>query len=170
MRFFDRYLKDEKNDWESTPRIRWSVLQFGDAEAIQGIELPEFPLSNTEYRELFLASGSQLSPSSPSGASSVSYASASSDGKVTFTYTFEKKSRLLGLPKAHLFMSCPDHHDWAVTVELQKLDVDGTQMKHCTSKSRCSLVGVSSEADYHLIHGGSDCARQSPSLDATSSP
>jgi hypothetical protein len=28
--YFDRLTKDKKNDWEETPRLDWSLLQFGD--------------------------------------------------------------------------------------------------------------------------------------------
>ena len=41
-RFFDRYLKDEDNGWEQTPRVRYSILDLegGDQVDVAGGRVP----------------------------------------------------------------------------------------------------------------------------------
>lgn len=127
--FFDRFLKDISNDFEKTPKVRWSALQFGDREAIDNIEYPDFPIPNTEYREFFLHNGS-LNSSKPTESSTITYNSEEPTDVAKFTLTFSEKTRLIGLPKAVLYMSCPDHNDMNVFVHLRKLDKDGSPLMH----------------------------------------
>ncbi|KAI7220073.1 alpha/beta-hydrolase [Hortaea werneckii] len=128
-RFFDRYLRDESNGWEKTPKVRWSALQFGNREAIHDIQYSDFPVPQTQYRELYLDNG-ELSDSSPKNTSVVQYDSEDGKSYASFSYTFEKRSRLLGLPKAVLHMSCLEHNDMSVFVILRKKDRDGNLLMH----------------------------------------
>jgi hypothetical protein len=131
MAFFDKFLKGIDNDWEKTPRVRWTTLQFGDNEPIQNIELDDFPPPQTDYRTLYLTSQGGLSAEKPSDISQIAYESNEKNSRAAFVYTFPEDTRLLGLPKAHLYMSCPDGEDWSICVELQKLDSEGKQMRNC---------------------------------------
>ncbi|CAI7572225.1 hypothetical protein N7533_004264 [Penicillium manginii] len=128
--FFDRYLKGKENDWEKTPKVRWSALQFGDREAIDDIVLEDFPAPSTEYREFFLDENKQLSASAPSKALNLSYDSEDRHSVAEFNYTFEKKGRLIGLPKAVLYMSCESRDDFTVFVILRKKDKNGKELMH----------------------------------------
>lgn len=130
--FFDRFLKDKTdNGWvEETPRVRMSVLQFGDEEPIEGIVVKDWPIPGTEYKDFHLNEGGKLSLEQESEATSVSYDSESPNGAARFTYKFEKDTRILGLPKAHLYMSCKDHDDLCVFLLLQKLNKEGNVIKH----------------------------------------
>jgi hypothetical protein len=47
-----------------------------------------------------------------------------------FKYTFEKPARLIGLPKAVLYMSCEDRDDFTVFVILRKQDKNGKDLMH----------------------------------------
>lgn len=129
--FFDRYLKDEKNGWEDkTPKVRWSALQFGNREAIDNIVLEDFPVPNTDYRELFLSPENRLlSEKSPSTGSAV-YDSEDHKSFADFTYTFTEPARLIGLPKAILYVSCDSRDDFTVFTILRKKDKDGNDLKH----------------------------------------
>ncbi|KAJ0107766.1 X-Pro dipeptidyl-peptidase C-terminal non-catalytic domain-containing protein [Diaporthe amygdali] len=131
--FFDYYLKEEKNGWERTPRMRMALLRFGNKvpQAIENIVEEDFPPKRTEYREFYLGQEKELVPGrAPSGrAVEVSYDSTTSES-VGFTYTFAETTRIMGLPKAVLYMSCPEHDDMDVYVMVQKLDRDGEQMKN----------------------------------------
>jgi len=131
-RFFDRYLREEDNDWEkNTPKVRWSALQFGDREAIDDIVLEDFPVPSTEYRKLFLdASNGTLGQARVSGESSMSYDSEDYQSFVEFNYTFEKASRLIGLPKAVVYMSCDALDDFTVFAILRKKDKNGKLLMH----------------------------------------
>ncbi|KAK6212000.1 hypothetical protein LQW54_005528 [Pestalotiopsis sp. IQ-011] len=129
--FFDRYLKDEKNGWEDkTPKVRWPALQFGNREAIDNIVLEDFPVPNTDYRELFLSpENRRLCEKSPSTESAV-YDSEDHKSFADFTYTFTEPARLIGLPKAILYVSCDSRDDFTVFTILRKKDKDGNDLKH----------------------------------------
>lgn len=129
--FFDRYLKDEKNGWEDkTPKVRWSALQFGNREAIDNIVLEDFPVPNTDYRELFLSPENRLLSEKSSSTGSVVYDSEDHKSFADFTYTFTEPARLIGLPKAILYVSCDTRDDFTVFTILRKKDKDGNDLKH----------------------------------------
>lgn len=128
--FFDRYLKGKENGWEKTPKVRWSALQFGDREAIDDIVLEDFPAPSTEYREFFLGENKQLCASTPAKTLQLSYNSEDRHSIAEFNYTFENSRRLLGLPKAVLYMSCEDRDDFTVFVILRKKDKNGKDLMH----------------------------------------
>ena len=130
QKYFDFYLKGEKNDWESaTPKVRWSALQFGDQDAIDNIEYTDFPIPDTQYRHFHL-SPSGLSEKPALSTEVVSYNSEDPKSIAEFTYKFPQKSRLIGLPKAILYMSCPSHDDMNVFIILRKRDRNGELMMH----------------------------------------
>ncbi|KAK7543031.1 Alpha/Beta hydrolase protein [Phyllosticta paracitricarpa] len=127
--FFDRYLKGENNDWEKTPRIRWSVLQFGDRPAIEDIVLEDYPVPNTEYKEFFLSDG-KLQQQPPTKETVRQYDSEKFGSIAEFDFTFPEKTRLLGLPKAILYMSCKEKDDLCVFVIIRKKDRHGKTLMH----------------------------------------
>ncbi|KAI1517507.1 X-Pro dipeptidyl-peptidase C-terminal non-catalytic domain containing protein [Pyrenophora tritici-repentis] len=129
--FFDCYLKGEKNDWEQTPRVRMASLNYGDKEAIYPIIEEDFPIPRTDYRSLYFSSANTLQTSAPSNTSIVSYNSESNSSPVAhaaFELKFDKPTRLMGLPKAVLYMSCPDFNDMIVYVLIRKLDAQKKPM------------------------------------------
>lgn len=130
MLFFDHYLRREANNWESTPKVRWSALQFGNRAAIDNIVLPDFPVPDTEYRELFLQPDCKLCSSPPSTTTSLSYDSENYESVSAFDYTFSKRTRLIGLPKAILYVSNPVRPDFVVFVILRKKDKNGKLLMH----------------------------------------
>ncbi|KAH7152725.1 putative acyl esterase [Dactylonectria macrodidyma] len=129
--FFDRYLKGVDNGWEKhTPKVRWSALQFGDREAIDDIVLEDFPVPNTEYRELFLSPDCKLQPTRSPAVATVSHNSEEFKSISEFTYTFSEPARLIGLPKTVLYMSCDARDDFTVFAILRKKDKDGKDLMH----------------------------------------
>lgn len=126
--FFDRYLKGIENDWERTPKVRWSALQFGDREAIDDIVLEDFPSPTTEYRRFYLHGG-QLKLQN-SDYEKVSYDSEDFESFAEFSYTFEEPARLIGLPKAILYMSCDERDDFTAFVIIRKRDKNGKLLMH----------------------------------------
>lgn len=130
------YLRGVENDWKLTPKVRWTSLRFGDREAITGLEYSDFPIPETNYRTLHLASSDSSSASGfllPEAVSTLSistYNSEQSSSFASFTYTFRKPSRIIGIPKAHLYMSCNDHDDMNVFILLRKLDKHGNPLMH----------------------------------------
>ncbi|KAJ3954374.1 hypothetical protein N0V92_009122 [Colletotrichum tropicale] len=121
LRFFNRYLKDQKNDWEATPKVRLSVLHFGLVNQQDTVARPEaeFPLARTQYTKLFLQRNNTLSLDPEAAESALPYDSQS--GKQTFLYQFDKACETTGYFCAHLMMSCPEHTDMDVFVQVEKL-------------------------------------------------
>jgi predicted acyl esterase len=129
--FFDHYLKGENNGWTETARVRMASLTYGDKEPIYPIVEDDFPLPRTEYRTLYLGAEQTLQTATPSESSVVSYNSESGTNPVSharFKLRFDKATRLMGLPKAVLYMSCPDFDDMVVYVLIRKLDSQGKPM------------------------------------------
>jgi predicted acyl esterase len=127
LTFFDRYLKGIDNGWESTPRVRLSLLRFGDADPIENISVADFPLPDTDYQQLYLAPGQKLQSESASDGTplSISYDSTDSSSYASFTHKFASRTTLAGIPKAVLYMSCPNADDMDVYVILRKLSSSG---------------------------------------------
>ncbi|KAI3576192.1 hypothetical protein IWW34DRAFT_79394 [Fusarium oxysporum f. sp. albedinis] len=48
----------------------------------------------------------------------------------TFTAKFDVTTELAGYPKAVLLMSCPDHDNFDVVVQIRKIDNKGRQLSH----------------------------------------
>lgn len=128
QKFFDRYLKGVENDWEKTPKVRWSALQFGDREAINDIVLEDFPSPTTDYRQFYLHDRGLKQEQQAYHVSS--YDSEDYKSFAEFSYTFGQPARLIGLPKAILYMSCDARDDFSVFVILRKRDKNGKLLVH----------------------------------------
>ncbi|KAG9501855.1 hypothetical protein J7337_007551 [Fusarium musae] len=130
QQFFDFYCKPDivkGTNWESsTPRVRLSLLGFeaDGSSATTVIERPEesYLLARQRLRTLYLdGEKAKLVDSTPDQESIKSY-----EGKTTFDVATE----LAGYPKAVLYMSCPDHDDFDVVVQVRKIDSNGRQLSH----------------------------------------
>jgi uncharacterized protein len=126
--FFDKYLRGVENDWEKTPKVRWSALQMGDRNAIDNIVLEDFPAPNTDYRHMYFGNGKLHAQ--PGAYEKVSYNSEEHLSVAEFSYTFEQPARLIGLPKAVLYMSCDERDDFTTFVILRKRDKNGKLLMH----------------------------------------
>jgi predicted acyl esterase len=128
QQFFDYYLKGQvDNGWDKTPRVRVTVLKFGEEDPEYNIEVDDFPLPNTAYKELFFGPNDQLysEPAKETGFSSYDSTTRDSCG---FKYVFEKDTRIIGLPKAIVKISCNEANDLDVFVIIKKLDKDGKRL------------------------------------------
>lgn len=76
---------------------------------------------------MYFNSSGELSEIAPSESSVLSYNSESAES-VSFTHTFSETTRLVGLPKAVVYMSCPDHDDMDIYIQLEKLSKSGEPM------------------------------------------
>lgn len=130
-KFFDYYLRhDKSSDWLSTPKVRWSALQMGDRDAIDNIVIPDFPVPDTEYRELFLQSNGSLSAAPETKTNILTYNSEDYKSFAAFDYTFTSRTRVLGLPKAVFYISNQAKNDFTVFVILRKKDKNGKLLMH----------------------------------------
>ncbi|KAL5002754.1 Alpha/Beta hydrolase protein [Aspergillus recurvatus] len=129
LSFFDRYLKGIENGWEATPRVRMAVLKYGESSPLANIVEPDFPLPRTVYRKAYLdAKGGLLLDSAPSTPGTLSYNSEDPSDMAKFTYTFRERTRLVGIPKAVLYMHCDEHDDMDIFLVLSKLSASGELM------------------------------------------
>ncbi|KAF5530902.1 cocaine esterase [Fusarium mexicanum] len=139
QRFFDFYCKADiaKNtNWESpTPRVRLSLLGFeaDGSSATTVIERPEesYPLARQRLRTLYLdGTTGRFMDLKPDQKCIKSFEGRSLGDGLTFTATFDVATELAGYPKAVLHMSCLDHDDFDVVVQIRKIDNQGRQLSH----------------------------------------
>ncbi|KAL4874494.1 alpha/beta-hydrolase [Aspergillus karnatakaensis] len=161
LAFFDKYLKGLDNGWEKTPRVRMSVLRFGDNEPHHYMVEDDFPIPRTDYKEHFLHADGTLQPVPAAAEAVISYSSedrtgaSAGDGQyefASFKLTFKETTRLVGLPKAILYMSCPDHDDLTVYILLRKLDSSGKEMINLNIPWKYAPVSSMSEVDPKDLH------------------
>lgn len=124
-RFFDRYLKGIKNNWEETPRVRLSVLDPGGIGQVNRPE-NEWPLARTQYQKLFLdASTGTLSPDPVTQESLTHYRADDNKGQAVFTIRFDKDTELTGYIKLRLWVEADGADDMDLFALVQKLDAQG---------------------------------------------
>ncbi|KAI8300733.1 hypothetical protein K4K59_001390 [Colletotrichum sp. SAR11_240] len=131
QRFFDKYMLNKDNGWETTPRIRYSLLGY-NRPSIVNEPASQFPPAKFMYETLFLdATNGALGHRRPSTEGVVEYqADSPSDDGCSFLHTFEEYTELCGVSKAKVFMSTVDHNDVDVYVVLRKLDKNGKALWH----------------------------------------
>lgn len=122
--FFDRYLKDIRNCWESTPRVRVDVMDAYDFDFCKNRPETSFPLKRTEYKKLYLnAADMILNHDLPVETSITKFDS--KKGFVNFDIKFTEDVELTGYMKLHLWVSVEDYDNADLFVYVQKLDTKG---------------------------------------------
>ncbi|PYY57843.1 hydrolase [Curtobacterium sp. MCSS17_011] len=139
-RFFDHYLKDEDNGWETTPRVRYSILDLegGDEVAVPADSFP--PAASTSVKFYLDARTRTLGTTIPDGAAEASYAVDVNPDAVSFLTRFEEETVLVGYPKAHLFVEARDADDMDLFVLVQKLDKWGTPLQAFTVPNQTAMA------------------------------
>lgn len=122
--FFDRYLKDIHNCWESTPRVRLEVMDAKEFLYAKNRPETSFPLKRTEYKKLYLdAAGHSLSWEPVAQQSKVSYDGET--GVTTFDIKFTEDIEITGYMKLHMWVTAESYTDADIFVNIQKLDTKG---------------------------------------------
>ncbi|KAI1035559.1 hypothetical protein LB504_005981 [Fusarium proliferatum] len=139
QQFFDFYCKPgivKDINWESsTPRVRLSLLGF-EADGSSATTVIErlqqsYPLARQRLRTLYLdGTTGKLGILRPDQECIQSYEGRSLGDGLTLTNTFDVATELAGYPKVVLHMSCPDHDDFDVVVQIRKIDNKGRQLSH----------------------------------------
>lgn len=125
-RFFDRYLKGKDNGWESTPRVRLSVLDPGGRDTIGRAEA-EFPLARQTLLPLYLDAGESTGTlrDKPQGlADEASYDSADATG-ISFRFTFVRDTEVTGYINLKLWVEARGHDDMDLFAFVRKIDRSG---------------------------------------------
>lgn len=129
-RFFDHYLQGIDNGWETTPRVRVSVLNPGGDDIVNRAE-ESFPVARTDYVRFHLDSFNRRLERSPiARGGSVSYNSDSRFGKAVFTYRFQKDTEMLGYIKCRLYVEAKDADDMDLFVKVEKRNRLGFKFKN----------------------------------------
>jgi predicted acyl esterase len=131
-RFFDRYLKDVDNGWETTPRVRYAVHDFQGGDQVN-VAADAFPPENVASTRFYLDGGARtLNTSSPTNEVSAAYDVALNPNAVSFITRFDKETVMVGYPKAHLWVEARGADDMDLFVLIQKLDAHGTPLQQFT--------------------------------------
>ncbi|MFD4025535.1 CocE/NonD family hydrolase [Streptomyces sp. NPDC058576] len=131
-RFFDRFLKDEDNGWEQTPRVRYSLLdlQGGDEVNVPADQFPPADVTPVKYYLDGLSRG--MATAGPAVGATADYAVGANPGQVSFVTRFDQKTVLVGYPKAHLWVEAEGADDMDLFLLIQKLDAYGTPLQAFT--------------------------------------
>ncbi|KAJ5901248.1 hypothetical protein N7504_007241 [Penicillium tannophilum] len=126
--FFGKFLRGDDNGFEKVPRMRMTILQFGDKDPIYPMVEEDYPIPRTKYTDFFIQQEGSLSLAPSTGAGTISYNSelkGQTFDIAKFKHTFTEKTTLAGMPKAVLYMSTEDSDDMDIYVLLRKLDKNG---------------------------------------------
>ena len=156
-RFFDHYLKGEDNGWETTPTVRYSIL---DLEGGDEVDLPAqtFPPADVTSTRYYLDARSRtLSTTAPDQEAVAAYDAAAGPGTVSFIARFETETVLVGYPKAHLWVEARGADDMDLFVLVQKLDAHGTPLSAFTVPNTGAMVhDLTDHGSTVLRYKGSD--------------
>lgn len=123
-RFYDRYLKDIRNGWELTPRVRLEIMDAGEYNFQTNRPEKEFPLARTKYTKLYIDAGKRALSFNPvANESKTSYDSQT--GQAEFVIKFEEDTEITGYMKLHAWVEADGHDDMDLFLYLRKLDEKG---------------------------------------------
>lgn len=121
--FFDRYLKNIHNGWEFTPHVRVTVFDSqGDT-----VNRPEktWPPKCEKYEKLYLhATDGTLSEEPDTQEATATYQIAD-NGSVSFGYTFQEDTEVLGYGKLRLFVEADGSDDMDLFISIGRFDAQG---------------------------------------------
>jgi predicted acyl esterase len=156
-RFFDHYLKGEDNGWQTTPRVRYSLLDLkgGDRVNVAADAFPPEAVTSTKY---YLDGRSRvLRTDAPRDEVSVGYGVEANPDVVSFLTRFERETTLVGYPKAHLWVEAEGAADMDLFVLVQKLDAYGTPLQQFTALNQGAFVHDVTERGASILrYKGSD--------------
>ncbi|MEO7404038.1 MAG: CocE/NonD family hydrolase [Burkholderiales bacterium] len=102
-RFFDYFLKGEKNGWDKRPKVVLQVRHPGEKFVERGED--SWPLARTQWTKMHLdAAGQTLAPTVPDKASQVTYKGLS-EGVTFMTPALDAETEITGPLAAKLFVS-----------------------------------------------------------------
>lgn len=123
-RFYDRYLKNEHNGWEFTPRVRMDVMDAYDFDFRSARRENEFPLARTQYRKIYLDASTMGGSFEPvPGEAETSY-----DPKTEtteFRFRFDEDTEISGYIKLHLWAEARGHDNMDLFPWVLKYGQDG---------------------------------------------
>lgn len=123
-RYFDRYLRDIRNGWESTPRVRIDVMDAYDFDFQLRRAEEDWPIPRTQYTKLYLdAKTRSLQPELSAIETKCHYDAKL--GKASFDMTFTEETEITGHMVLRLWVEAEGSDDMDLFVAVQKLDEKG---------------------------------------------
>jgi uncharacterized protein len=156
-RFFDRYLKDIANGWETTPRVRYAVHDFHGGDRLN-VAADAFPPKDVVSTKFYLDGGRRtLSTTAPAADVPAAYDVVTNPNAVSFIARFSQATVMVGYPKAHLWVEARGADDMDLFVLIQKLDAQGTPLQQFTVPNQSARVhDVTDHGATILRYKGSD--------------
>ncbi len=140
LRFFDRYLKNEANGWDRTPRVRYSLLDLEGGDRV-GLAADHFPPTGVATVKYYLDGRSRcLTAGAPPEEVPVVYVVGTNPEAVSFIALFDTETVMVGYPKAHLWVEARDADDMDLFVLIQKLDKHGTPLQAFTVPNQNAMA------------------------------
>lgn len=128
-RFFDHYLKGVDNGWETTPWVRYAVLDMEGGDRLN-LEAGEFPPKEVVYEKYYLDGRSRsLTLEVPQQEVKAIYGVDEEPGMASFILHFDKETAMVGYPKVRLWVEADGADDMDLFVLVQKLDVRGNHLQ-----------------------------------------
>jgi len=123
-RFYDRYLKDIRNGFELTPRVRLDIMDAYDCDFQVRRAEKEFPLARTQYKKLYVDAGNEAMSWTPvDSESSISYEGET--GKAAFRVKFDWDTEITGYMWLRLWVEARGHDDMDMFIAVRKLSAEG---------------------------------------------
>jgi predicted acyl esterase len=138
-RFFDHYLKGEDNGWESTPRVRYSILDLEGGDQV-GVPAEAFPPEDAVATKFYLDARSRTLTAGVPAESKAGYDVASNPNAGSFLTRFDQETVMVGYPKAHLWVEAEGSDDMDLFVLVQKLDAHGTPLQAFTVPNQSAMA------------------------------
>jgi predicted acyl esterase len=124
-RFFDYFLKGERNGWDRQPRVQLNVRHPGEKFVIRHEN--EWPIARTQWTSYYLDfAGCSLSTQPPAAQESVSF-DAMGDGLMFLSAPLERETEITGPSAAKLFVSSTTA-DADLFLVLQVFDPQGKEV------------------------------------------
>lgn len=124
-RFFDYFLKGEKNGLDSIPSLRLEVRESLNTYKVRYEDA--WPIPDTKYEELYLdANSNSLQGKSTKETGKTEYKPL--EENAVFTYKFEQDTELSGNMKLKLWVSTDRGSDMDLFVAIKKLDKNGKEV------------------------------------------
>ncbi|MEU3788023.1 CocE/NonD family hydrolase [Streptomyces sp900129855] len=153
-RFFDHFLKGADNGWETTPRVRLSVVDPGGTDVVNRPET-EWPLARQEWRTLYLDPADGALSDRPLPQESMArYQSDDPNSSVKFALAFDEDTEVTGYLNVHLWVEAEESDDLDLFAALYKTDAEGNRLHHIEVRSpemRAVIAGL--ETDGRLPAG-----------------
>ncbi|AMM20201.1 hydrolase [Frondihabitans sp. PAMC 28766] len=156
-RFFDRFLLGVDNGWETTPRVRYSLLDLEGGDET-GIPADAFPPAGVVSTKFYLDARTRtLALDAPTDDATAGYTVDANPDAVSFLARFDDETVLVGYPKAHLFVEADGADDLDLFVLVQKLDAHGTPLQAFTTPNQSAVAhDITDHGASILRYKGSD--------------